>query len=68
MTRRTLLATSALPLAAAQSSIKLIIIGDDIGAVHAIGVGTIEAYQKGIMRSANLIICGPWLIESIKLL
>ncbi len=68
MTRRTLLATSALPLAAAASDVKLIIIGDDIGAVHAIGAGTIEAYQKGIMRSANLIVCGPWLPESIKLL
>ena len=68
MTRRTLLATAALPLAAAASNTKLIIIGDDIGAVHAIGEGTIEAYQKGIMRSANLIVCGPWLTESIHLL
>jgi len=64
MTRRTLIAASALPLIANQIKTQLIIIGDDIGAVHAIGEGTIEAYQKGIMRSANLIVPGPWLLEA----
>ncbi len=63
MTRRTLLAA-----ALAQSEIKVIIIGDDIGAVHAIGEGTIEAYRNGIMRSANLLVPGPWLTESAELL
>ena len=67
MTRRMLLASPALA-AAAPSSIRLIVIGDDIGAVHAIGEGTIEAFQKGIMRSANLIVPGPWLPESVQLL
>lgn len=67
MTRRTLLATTASALALnAQSGIRLIIIGDDIGAVHAIGEGTIEAYKKGIMRSANLIVPGPWLLEAVQ--
>jgi len=67
MTRRTLLAAPAAALAAsAQSTIRLIIIGDDIGAVHAIGEGTIEAYRNGIMRSANLIVPGPWLPEAVQ--
>ncbi len=66
MTRRTLLSVAPLPLLAAASEIQLIIIGDDIGAVHAIGEGTMLAYQKGIMRTANLIVPGPWLLEAAK--
>ena len=66
MTRRNLLSAAALPLLAAPSSIRLVIIGDDIGAVHAIGEGTILAYQNGIERSANLIVPGPWLLEAVE--
>lgn len=62
MTRRALLASPL--LLGAQAKTQLIVIGDDIGAVHAIGEGTILAYQKGIMRSANLIVPGPWLLEA----
>jgi chitin disaccharide deacetylase len=62
MTRRALLASPL--LLAAQAKTQLIVIGDDIGAVHAIGEGTILAYQKGIMRSANLLVPGPWLLEA----
>lgn len=69
MTRRTMLASAAAAaVASAADEIRLIIIGDDIGAVHAIGEGTIEAYRNGIMRSANLIVPGPWLTESAKML
>lgn len=70
MTRRTLLAGAALsPMAAlppmdAATPIRLVIIGDDIGAAQAIGEGTILAYRKGIERSANLIVPGPWLLEA----
>ena len=66
MTRRSFMAASALSLKASQSKIRLIIIGDDIGAVHAIGEGTIEAYRNGIMRSANLIVPGPWFLEAVQ--
>lgn len=65
MTRRNLLAAAALPLMAQAPKTRLIIIGDDIGAVHAIGEGTILAYQKGIERSANLIVPGPWFLEAV---
>lgn len=51
---------------AAPSEIQLIVIGDDIGAAHAIGEGTILAYQKGIMRTANLIVPGPWLLDAVQ--
>jgi predicted glycoside hydrolase/deacetylase ChbG (UPF0249 family) len=63
--RRAFLAAGA-GLLAAQSRKRLIIIGDDIGAVAAIGDGTIEAFRNGIMRSANLIIPGPWLPQAIR--
>lgn len=66
LTRRNLLSAAALPLLAAPSSIRLVIIGDDIGAVHSIGEGTILAYQNGIERSANLIVPGPWLLEAVE--
>lgn len=68
MTRRSLLQMAALPVLAAQSEIRVILIGDDIGAVHAIGDATIACYKNGIMRSANLIVPGPWLHEAAELL
>lgn len=66
--REFLTALAASPALLAEDSIRLIIIGDDIGAVHAIGEGTIEAYRNGIMRSANLIVPGLWLTESVAML
>lgn len=63
MRRRDLMLLPA-PLLAQSGDIKLIIIGDDIGALHAIGEGTLLAYKNGIMRSANLIVPGPWLREA----
>lgn len=57
---------SGLGLLAAPGKTRLIIIGDDIGAVEAIGAGTIEAFRNGIMRSANLIVPGPWLPQAIR--
>lgn len=67
LTRRNILSAAALPLLAApaDTDIRLVIIGDDIGAVHAIGEGTILAYQNGIERSANLIVPGPWFLEAV---
>lgn len=66
MTRREFSLAGGAALAAAQERTRLIIIGDDIGAVHAIGEGTILAYREGIMRSANLIVPGPWLREAVE--
>ena len=48
--------------------IRLIVQGDDMAAGHGINVATIEAYKKGILRSANVIIPGPWLPEAARLL
>lgn len=50
----------------ATGEILLIVTGDDIGTSHAVNAGTIEAYRNGIMRSANLIVPGPWLLDAAK--
>jgi len=48
--------------------IRLLVRGDDMAAAHGINIGHIEAYQNGIMRSAEVIVPGPWLPETLKLL
>jgi hypothetical protein len=50
------------------AAIRLIVQGDDMGAAHGINVATIEAYTHGILRSANVIVPGPWLPEAARLL
>jgi predicted glycoside hydrolase/deacetylase ChbG (UPF0249 family) len=67
------LTSACLPQAAAQntppsSAIRVIIQGDDMGAAHAIDVGTIQAYEHGILRSTNVIVPGPWLLEAVEML
>ena len=52
----------------ASSAIKLIVQGDDMAAAHAINVATIKAYQTGIVRTANVIVTGPWMLEAARLL
>lgn len=41
---------------------------DDMGAAHGINVGTIEAYQRGVVTSTDVIVPGPWFMEAVKLL
>jgi hypothetical protein len=60
--------TSARDQAAAPAAIRLIVQGDDMAAAHGINVATIEAYTHGILRSANVIVPGPWLPEAARLL
>lgn len=39
---------------------RLLVCGDDAGALHSINDATIEAFDKGIERCANIIVPGPW--------
>lgn len=62
-------AYACLVFAAPQSSeIRLIVQGDDMGAGHGINVATIRAYNDGVLRSANVIMPGPWTPEAVRLL
>lgn len=52
----------------AQGDIRLIIQGDDMGAAHAINLGTIQAYREGVMRTTNIMVPTPWMPEAARLL
>ncbi|MBY0505238.1 MAG: ChbG/HpnK family deacetylase [Bryobacteraceae bacterium] len=55
-------------LALADEPIRLIVQGDDMGAAHAVNLGTLQAYRDGIMRTTNIIVPAPWLPEAVQLL
>jgi hypothetical protein len=48
--------------------IRLIVRGDDMGALHGINLGIMEAYRNGIMRTVQVIVPGPWFPEAVKML
>ena len=56
------------PNAPGDAKIRLIVQGDDMGVGHGINVATIDAYEKGVLRSANVIIAGSWVPEAARLL
>src|SRR6476646_2832829 len=60
---------AALTLSAQPASeIRLIIQADDLGAAHAINVAAIESFQRGIVRTANVLMPSPWAPEAAALL
>ena len=63
-----LLVFAVLAVQPAQTEIRLIVKGDDMGAGHGINVATIDAYKRGILTTANVIVPGPWFPEAARLL
>lgn len=57
----------ALPLLA-QQKIRIAVKADDMAAAHGFNVGTIMAYQNGVVRNTDIIVPGPWLLDAISLL
>jgi len=51
-----------------QTAIRLLIRGDDIGSFHSANIACIESYQKGIMRSVEIMVPCPWYPEAVKML
>ena len=52
----------------AAGPVRLIGQGDDMGVGHGVNVATIEAFQRGVLRSANVIMPGSWVPEAARLL
>lgn len=50
------------------TEIRLIVKADDMGAAHGINTATIDAFRRGIVRTTNVIVPGPWFLEAVKLL
>jgi hypothetical protein len=62
------LAIVALTGQPADSGIRLVVQADDMGVAHGVNVASIEAFQHGIVRSANVIMPSPWVPEAAALL
>lgn len=45
----------------------LLVRGDDMGFSHSANLAFVDAYQKGIMRSAEIMVVCPWFPEAVKL-
>lgn len=47
--------------------IRLIVQGDDFGMCHAVNVGTMQAFQEGILTQASTMAACPWFTEAAAL-
>lgn len=50
------------------AEIQLLVRADDMGTSHAANEACIRAYRDGIVRSAEVVVPGPWFLEAVKLL
>lgn len=48
--------------------IRLIVRADDMGFSHAANEAIIKVYKQGIVRSAEVLVTGPWFLEAAKML
>jgi len=53
--------------APASDDIRLIVKGDDMGAGHGVNTATIEAHQRGVLTTTNVIVPGAWFPEAVRL-
>jgi predicted glycoside hydrolase/deacetylase ChbG (UPF0249 family) len=52
---------------AAAGAIRLIVQGDDMGSAHAANEAFMQCYKDGIMRTAEVMVPGPWFEEAARL-
>jgi len=55
-------------LVCAESNIRLILRGDDMGSAHAANEACIKSYRDGIMKSVEVMVPGGWFPEAVKML
>ncbi len=53
-----------IPAPAAPARVQLLVRGDDFGGTHASNAALPRAFAGGIMRSASLLVTGPWFLET----
>ncbi len=53
---------------AQEGDIQLIVRGDDMGFSHAANAACIQAYQEGILTTAEVIVPGPWFLDAVEML
>jgi chitin disaccharide deacetylase len=63
-----MLASPAVAGDAPKDQIRLLVRGDDIGSSHAANVACIESFQKGVVRTVEVMVPGPWFPEAVVLL
>jgi predicted glycoside hydrolase/deacetylase ChbG (UPF0249 family) len=51
-----------------ESPIRLIVRGDDMGSSHAANLACMEAFEKGVMTSVEVMVPTPWFPEAVQLL
>ncbi|HWD79580.1 MAG TPA: ChbG/HpnK family deacetylase [Kribbella sp.] len=49
------------------SEVRLIVQGDDFGMCHAVNVGTVEAFRRGILTQVSTMAACPWFTEAAAL-
>ncbi len=62
--RLILMAVCACAGAGAQDLIRLVVRGDDFGYTHASNLALDDAFERGVMTSASVLVPGPWFSET----
>ncbi len=63
-----LIISSLLLFSAMHAQTQIIFRGDDMGFSHSANIAHIDAYKKGVVRSVEVIVPGPWFEEAVKML
>jgi len=61
-------AAAAAPATDSPDAIRLLVRADDMGSCHSANAAIVDCYRNGIVRSAEVIVPGPWFREAITLL
>ena len=48
--------------------IRLLVRADDMGAAQAVNEACIESYRRGVARSVEVIVPGPWFLDAVRLI
>ena len=67
-TIKTLIAAALISITAAAQAQELVIRIDDMGALHSVNVASVDTYQNGIAKSAEVLVVGSWFPEAVKML